>query len=42
MHFLLNVAPGPASAARRHIDVELERSAGAGSHKQCLESGGEG
>src|SRR5713226_244180 len=24
MHFLLNVAPGSASAARRHIDVELE------------------
>jgi hypothetical protein len=24
MHFLLNVAPGPASASRRHIDVELE------------------
>lgn len=24
MHFLLNVGPGSASAARRHIDLELE------------------
>jgi hypothetical protein len=24
MHFLLNVGPGSTSAARRHIDLELE------------------
>jgi hypothetical protein len=24
MHFLLNVAPGSETAARRHVDLELE------------------
>lgn len=30
MHFLLNVAPGSDTAARRHVDLELEALPGAG------------
>ncbi|HSR57829.1 MAG TPA: hypothetical protein VLL57_06550 [Candidatus Binataceae bacterium] len=28
MHFLLNVAPGSDTAARRHVDLELEALSG--------------
>jgi hypothetical protein len=30
MHYLLNVAPGSETAARRHVDLELEALARSG------------
>lgn len=35
MHFLLNVAPGSDTAARRHVDLELEALSGRRASRGC-------